>query len=545
MTTTDDTQSSPRAAWTLWLVGLVAAFHPALRSGFAELQINLGDPRLVQYVLEHSWQWLRGAAGHESFWSPPVFYPATNVGAYTDTLVGSAPLYWLARGLRLAPGPAYQLWMMACLSLNFLAAQLFLRRDLRLAPWPAATGAFLFGFGINRLANFNSPQLFPLFFGVFALHAGLRALDDTLGPARRRGWIALAFLSLGSQAWSTFYPTFFLALVLLTATLVALTLPESRARLLRLLRAHAVTVASCALLCGLGLLPLARAHLAAAGELGQRQWEEVALSLPSWGSWLYPGLRNLVYGALADSDLFEFTTAPSQHSNGVGFLTMLLALGGFWLGRRRTSVRIAVATVAVLVLVTTRLGDVCAWRWIYDALPGARAIRYVARIGIYVPLAAGLGLALALEGIGRRRPWLAVLLGGLCLVEQLHDLPGKNEAEYTKAVLHAAAQVDPDCDAFFLTTRALPGAAYPAVRPRLTQVFAMWVGLEARKPTLNGFYGNEPPGWELEDVDPPGRPAELQLQKQVQAWIRRQRVDGRRIDHVAVPREWLPWMLSE
>ena len=54
---------------------------------FAQLQINPGDPRLVQFILEHSYLWLSGEPLHAGFWSPPVHYPVAGVGAYSDTLV--------------------------------------------------------------------------------------------------------------------------------------------------------------------------------------------------------------------------------------------------------------------------------------------------------------------------------------------------------------------------------------------------------------------------------------------------------------------------
>jgi hypothetical protein len=70
------------------------------------VQVNHGDPRLVNYQLEHTFLWLSGRSGHESFWSPPVFHPALHVGAYSDTVVGAAPLYWLWRFSGLEGGAA-------------------------------------------------------------------------------------------------------------------------------------------------------------------------------------------------------------------------------------------------------------------------------------------------------------------------------------------------------------------------------------------------------------------------------------------------------
>ena len=150
--------------WLVWLTAMVAAFHPAILSGFSRLQISAGDPRLVHYILEHSYLWLLGELHHEAFWNPPVFYPTLNVGAYSDTMVGAAPFYWIWRLVGFDTGISFQLWMISCLTLNFLAAFLFLSRGLRFESWPAGAGAFFYGFGTTRLSNFNSPQLFPAFY---------------------------------------------------------------------------------------------------------------------------------------------------------------------------------------------------------------------------------------------------------------------------------------------------------------------------------------------------------------------------------------------
>src|SRR4051794_21035649 len=67
-------------------VGLLMAHHPMILSGLAGMQTDRGDTRLINYILEHSYLWLRSAPGHEQFWSPPFYYPAPNVAAYSDVL---------------------------------------------------------------------------------------------------------------------------------------------------------------------------------------------------------------------------------------------------------------------------------------------------------------------------------------------------------------------------------------------------------------------------------------------------------------------------
>ena len=71
-----------RAVW--WLIGVVTTFCPTLISGFRLVQGGLGDTRLVNFTLEHGYRWLMGMPLAESFWSPPIFFPATGVAAYTD-----------------------------------------------------------------------------------------------------------------------------------------------------------------------------------------------------------------------------------------------------------------------------------------------------------------------------------------------------------------------------------------------------------------------------------------------------------------------------
>ena len=267
----------------LWLAGLVVAFYPALCSGFRRLQIGPGDPRLIHYILEHSYLWLIGRTHHTSFWNPPVFYPTPNVGAYSDTMLGAAPFYWVWRMAGLEVGMSFQLWMMTCLSLNFFTAYLFLTAGLRFGSWPAAAGAFLYGFGITRLANFNSPQLFPVFFIMIALLAVARTIRTPEGAGsvpRQRGWILCFFGMMTLQAWSGFYPAYFFTVALATAVVVALLFDDTRQPLLSVVKRFPFTIAVSAALATAAILPLVTAHVAAADTVGWRNYASVERAAP-------------------------------------------------------------------------------------------------------------------------------------------------------------------------------------------------------------------------------------------------------------------------
>ena len=541
------------APTSLWLAGLFVAFYPALLSGFADLQIAPGDPRLVHYILEHAYLWMAGDPQHGSYWSPPVFYPASGVSAFSDTMLGSAPFYGLWRVLGAAPGTAFQLWMIVCLSLTFFVTYALLRR-LEARCWPAAAGAFLFAFGIPRLANFNSPQLFPIFYAALALLALSHLLGaGDAGPtskARQRGWILVFFAALALQTWSTFYPSYFFFLILGASAVVSLAFGDTRGVLISLFRRYPVTITVGALLCAASIGPMASAHLAVSAERGARPFQEVQLGLPGWSSWIFPGKSHAFYAELRHAEVFQFTSASSQHSNGLGFWTLALCLVGLWIERRRPVVRVVGWTSLVILIVFTKVPGSepgrALWAFAYDVLPGAGAIRYPARVGMFLPLVSAVAVSLLLtRWSASSRRTLALVAGLLCVVEQTHHLRAYSEREYREIIEELAGEVEPDCSAFLLTVEGVAGQRNRTKRApakRITQVAAMWVGLAAQRPTVNGFYGIEPRGWELESVDLVGRKQREACEQALARWITRNAIDPGTVDVVRAEAERIPWL---
>jgi hypothetical protein len=547
-------RSGALAPWCLWGLGLITAFYPALRSGFERLQIERGDPRLIQYLVEHSWRFVQRRPLHASLWDPPSFHPVSGAGAYTDTLLGAVAPYGLFRLLGCAPGPAFQLWMMTCLSLAFLATYLLLTRGLGLGRWPSAAGAFLTGFGISRVTNFNSPQLFTLFWGLFALYALARALAEASDPESTRAprFIAAAAGLLVLQVWSAFYPAFFFALVLAMATSIALCLPECRATLLRLVTRHPAACAVAAIGAAIAVLPMARAHLSVIDEVGWRNWRDVEDNLPPLWSWIFPGVRNRLYGWLGVRGSFDLSSAPSQLSNGLGFVTTVASGLGLWLSRRRPIARLVLlTTAAVVVLVTVWPGGVSPWRLVWELVPGAQAIRYPARIGMLLTITGSIGLALLLDRAQGSRSRAAMAgLAVICLAEQPQHLRAQPEVGYRAAVQRIAAGIDPGCEAFYLSRRAEPATENDDETPRgrrqkekWTQLAAMWASIEAGVPTVNGYAGNLPRGWApLESAGHRGE-GRAELDRRLARWAEQRGIRGR-LCHLDEPPQRMPWFVA-
>ena len=63
------------------LMGLWCAFYPMLLSAFRRMEVNTGDTRMLNFILEYSYRWIGSWLTFHpiSLWDPPVFFPTANV----------------------------------------------------------------------------------------------------------------------------------------------------------------------------------------------------------------------------------------------------------------------------------------------------------------------------------------------------------------------------------------------------------------------------------------------------------------------------------
>ena len=481
------------------LIGLGLALHPLWRQTFQVVPGGLGDTRLVHFSLEHGTRYLLGVEGHRSLWDPPIFYPASGVAAYTDTLFSQVPFYAPFRFLGLSPLEAYQFWLVLIFGLNFSAGWLFFRRSLGLDALPATAGAFLFAFGSARMARIGHPQLLPAFFILLAAAALVGMLREGADRRSRRKWIALFLFATVLQAYTAFYPLFFLAYLLGWMGLVALFNSTIRSRLWGFLRSEASWILGGSVVAALALMPLALQYLHTAETLGSRPWSSHLKYIPRPLGWFLMGPDNWLYGDLQSPDSWLIREGGAAYgrsvqSNGWGLVTTLCVGIGF-LGYRRIAWVRCLVMASVLAIFATTLwpGELTVWRLVYEYIPGASAVRAVGRLGLLLLLPASVGLALFWQKRWPRQggwtgsgPWLLLL--GLLVAEQVHDPPTFKTEEARWRVSKVVEQITPDCRAFFVSTLSR--------RPERTiHEDAMWAALETGVPTINGRYGNFPPGW--------------------------------------------------
>jgi hypothetical protein len=477
----------------LLAAGLVMTFDTMLLSGFRMLPTDPGDPRLNNYLLEHSWQWLSYGSHAPEFWNPSMGHPTPNVLAYGDVMVAFGPLYWIWRLCGFSPSTSYQLWLLSVASLNFGLFFLFLRRFFRFDGFAAPFGAFVFAFGLPRTAQIGHAQLFPQIYVVGALWAFcilLRGAPEDRGPVQRRA-IAILFACLTAQFYGGFYMGYFLALILAITIPWALVSRPLRQVLVELLRTQWPALGLCAVVSALAVAPLAQHYITAAGQIDARDSSVFLQMSPRLESYLYVSRWSWIYGWVSDTPPFASLPAKEEQALGFGLLTTTTLIFALVRSRRSFAVRMTLlVALTVLVPLTVFPGDHGLSSIVHRAVPGMNAIRAVSRIGIFLLLPASVAVAWLVQ---RRRAgtrgWITVGLALLCCAEQGVDLPVFDKIARERAVERIVAAIDPAAKAFFYASAARPYIA------SFAQVDAMLAQQSSGVPTINMYSGNPPRGF--------------------------------------------------
>jgi len=513
-------RATRRGWWVLYaavcVLGVGAAYAPTLVSGFARMQAERSDTLFFNYVLEHQLVQLTSPEAIGTFWSPAFFHPAPGALAYSESMIGTLPLYAALRVL-LAPTTAYQVWAMVLLVADCLA-MIWLLRRLGVRPLLAAVGGFVFAFGLPRVGHLYQQHLFPQPWTPVAF----AALIGFLRQPRWRDWLLL-LAAVAAQLLSSLHLGWFLGFGLTIWTIVWLAVDvRAAARVWSWSRQRGrwAGVLASAALAGLLVVAVLGPYLDATRTRGVRDDGQVTIFGPRLQSWLAAPRASIhrtlgtlsTLGNLApalDRDAapfyYEHELFPGVFSIAIG----ALAFATSW--RRRTHRRAAVAcsaigAAALLIALSLyvprevapdtpiRARGWSAWWTVLDLVPGARSMRAHNRIWTIVHPLLLVGALAGLEELLRRKPLrrpYPVALAGLCVF----------------AVAEQLVLVQPSFDKRLLLDeidrmrRAIPAGCAVVYFPLVAnepysvgQVRAMWAALQANVATVNGYSSYFPPG---------------------------------------------------
>ncbi len=339
------------------------AHYPMIFSGFARIQTDLGDSRLIHYLLEHGYRWILRAPTHLDFWSPPYFFPEKNTAAYSDVLLSVGPVYWLWRRLGASPDSAFGLWMLSMSALNYAAGLLLFRRGLGFGVAAGSAGAAMVAFGAPRLNEMGHQQLLPFFYPLLTLYGLARLFgDSSLGLRPRAGYWLLAMAGALGQLYAAVYVGWFLIVAIGLAAVTALLMPSCQGRFLRVMRRDAGLALAATAGGALLLQPFLSHYLLAAREVRSQYMPTLRALHPAVTSWLDVSAQNWLWGwTVRPGWAGELAYVESAHHLGIGFLTPIACAAGLLLRWKWPVCRIAAAVAFTMWLATTYMpGDTLA-----------------------------------------------------------------------------------------------------------------------------------------------------------------------------------------
>lgn len=237
---------------------------------------------------------------------------------------------------------------------------------------------------------------------------------------------------------------------------------------------------------------------------------------------LYYGAGHLLYGGLLEA--YHDAFAVHEHQLGIGLITSVLALYGLWL-IPHVAVRFALLATLICVGAIT----FSFWPQLAAFLPGGGAIRVIGRVMLVLLAVVSLGVAYVLSMVQRssssfrRRSVGMFVLIAVIVLEQLRVPESYSLREYQVPVeiLREAMTTAPkNCKVFYYASTAgtLPPWKY--------QLDMMWAGMLAEVPVINGYSGNSPPEWELDESRIHGGEDRARLYGALSHWVATQQLSN-------------------
>ncbi|WP_322518175.1 hypothetical protein SR870_11950 [Rhodopseudomonas palustris] len=522
------------AGGAFWLVGAMVFFRQSWASRLDVVTGDLGDGRLITFLHEHLYDWLRGAA---AFRSPDYFHPQRLTLGFTDSFLLDVLPYSLFRSLG---ADAYLAMLLLDVSLSlmcFAAAAVVLLRYFRVTPLIAFAAALLITFPNNLFfkASIGHLNFFGLYWVPVIGLLALWAFDGFPRPTRwsyLRGFVAgLLYALLFSSAY---YVAWLFALTLLIAAICAGVIALRRGAI-AIDRRGGVALAGLSAVAAAGFVIGLSSFVYIYGPVlaifPGRSFADYLAFAPHPIDLLNVSRHNLMWGSLVREMVGPVVSDDGERGLAVTPI-LLLAFVGFSTGllrrdpaaaasRPRWEALFVWASLGVFVLswlLTVQVGGTSAFALLYKTIPGAVAIRTGGRIQLLVNLWVVCGLALALDRwIAAARPDArlkrvvpAGLLLALCAAEQLNRNRSVLTRSGQRALLASMPPAPADCRSFFID------------RPtdlRLFQFDALAIAQATGLPTLNGSSGVFPPDWGFWNYDAGYLPA-------VQRWIDAHRLTG-------------------
>jgi hypothetical protein len=203
------------------------------------------------------------------------------------------------------------------------------------------------------------------------------------------------------------------------------------------------------------------------------------------------------------SETYKYLPLAHEHHMFLGFLVILLTALSLYIlleyknifnYEKSILIKACLLVALSIFIITLRLPNGWSiWRIIYGVVPGASAIRAVTRIWtmfyFYILVAVTICLDFLIHRMSNKQLRVTALslfcIG--CVVEQIViSSPSFDKIKYIREVTQIQELMEKNCDFAYVNL--------PAKEPFwASQLSAMWAGIKANTPVVNGYSGKAPP----------------------------------------------------
>ena|GEM_PF-861794 len=482
---------------------------------------DAGDGKLTNLLTEH---WYRVLIGKEGLFELPMFYPADHVLGYTDLFLLYAPAYCVFRLCGLNLFLSYKYTLMLVHAFGSVSMYVLCRRTLKLHPLWALFGTFAFSFSSSFARNLVHTQLLAICF-LPLLVIFLAGFFHSFSSPKKRDLYALSaifwFALITYTSWYVAYFTGLFALTLSGFYFLILLLYKKPflKELWEGIRALSLRLIGYLLWLALLYVPFLKIYLPVLKNSSGYSIGDVWVYQPTFADLINVSTKNLMQGWLVRALGLEEKALTPELAQGFPIFYLLFFLTVSVLGIKRLhmakrggegpdygSLLLAALFPAVLFsFILVMRYDVTTfhlWRIAYRVIPFATSVRAIARYWLWLsfPMALAAGCAadrLWHPGQGRTSyigPAVALVLLFLCSIEK-EGVCSEWKLDEESALLENVAKVPADAEAFYIVDPVHVWEDNENADIVYNQLLAFSIASCYDTKTINGYSGQEPPGW--------------------------------------------------
>lgn len=445
-------------------------FRVQIASGFDILSGDRWDGVIARSFIEH---WYNVFKGKAHWATMGYFYPHTGTLGYCEGffLFGLISSFFRVIGLDMltAPEAAY----ITIKIIGYFGFYYLCRSFFKIDFWSSMVGASMFTLGnLAWVSHTAHTQLLVVSFAPWLYLFILKYLQGVINRESKNLIIAygcLAGLLLGAMLMSCFYMAFFSLLFILLCLLLFLLgwfvrgekITELRPIWLKI-RAQPVVILFPVVVSVIAMLPFLYVYLPISAQVGGHSWAGVVIYVPSVWNLIDPGPHNLLFGELGNYFFNRFF--PKLFRAGefaIGFsplLLILLAISAVFWRRVKDDTfeniicRLFYCVTILSLVLMIKIGDTVLWKIIWEWVPGATAVRGVARYALFLTFPISLLAVIFLSRIKHRINGVPYIIIAILLVAGQVNLasPASFKVTEHRAILNAIAPPPTTCTSFYV-----------------------------------------------------------------------------------------------